>query len=152
VSWRGAAISEFEKHGFDGRLIVPEFRRPRWDSNLTTDQIIEWEYENLCTADAIMFWIPRTELLIGLTTNHELGYWSARNQAKCVYGRPDDAVSIAYTDNMWKREWERTYRSCSGLPPKIHTTLEDTVYESINRANTRYMVSQANPDIDFRKE
>jgi len=57
TSWRFAAIEEFEKQGFDGNLIVPEFT-----SKTESDKawIPLWEYNGLKKADCIMFWIPRT--------------------------------------------------------------------------------------------
>jgi nucleoside 2-deoxyribosyltransferase len=119
TSWRFAAIEEFERQGFEGDLIIPEFT-----STLESDKgkawIPLWEYNGLKKADCIMFWIPRTRELIGLTTNMEFGYWQAREPDKMVYGRPNDAYRMAYLDIMWE--------------PTIHHTLEETVMAAISRA------------------
>ncbi len=62
-----------------------------------------WEYSCLKKATTIVFWLPRTIELIGLTTNFELGFWIAKNQGKILYGRPDDAYRISYCDKMWNK-------------------------------------------------
>ncbi len=131
VSWRKEALDLFATAGYDGELIIPEFRRPRWDMNLTTKDILEWEYEGLCTADIIMFWIPRTERLIGLTTNHELGFWTARQPQKVVYGRPDDAYAVRYTDFMWN---EVHSEIIPHIDSTIHTTLSETILAAIKKS------------------
>lgn len=125
VSWRKEALELFHSANFDGELVIPEFRMPRWEMNLTTHYILTWEYHGLCSSDVIMFWIPRTERLIGLTTNHELGFWCARKPSKVVYGRPDDAVAIRYTDFMWKVVNDEAI---------IHRILPSTINAAIEKA------------------
>lgn len=126
TSWRGAACEEFRKQGFDGTLILPEFE-DKTESDQYRYDLPEWEFAGLQIADVIMFWVPRTRELIGLTTNFEMGYWIARFQGKLVYGRPDDAYRMKYCDIMWNAE-SRRLREYE-LP--IFNTLEDTVKESI---------------------
>ena len=89
TSWRFAAIAEFAKQVFAGILVVPEFT-DKAESDKGKLWIPKWEFAGLCASDVILFWIPRTRELIGLTTNHEHGYWLGKMQAKLVYGRPDD--------------------------------------------------------------
>ncbi len=89
--------------GFNDVLIVPEFES-KTESDKGRDDIPLWEFEGLKQANVIMFWIPRTRELIGLTTNYELGYWTARNRSKVIYGRPDDAYRCGYTDIMWQAD------------------------------------------------
>jgi nucleoside 2-deoxyribosyltransferase len=134
TSWRFEAASIFERMGFDGTLIVPEFT-DRAESDLGKDWIVTWEFTGLKKADCIMFWIPRTRELIGLTTNFEMGYWMGRERDKMVYGRPNDAYRINYPDLMWVLDSEDVG---TGQPTDIFTTLEDTISDSIRLANYRH--------------
>lgn len=140
-SWRNEALDLFEKANFNGTVIIPEFL-VRNELNLEKGEIPIWEFTALKEADCIMFWIPRTQETIGLTTNYELGYWVAREREKVIYGRPDDAYRISYPDIMWKEDanmWEST---------AIYNTLEDTVKASINLASRRYILKSLY-DVDF---
>jgi len=128
TSWRFDAIDEFQKAGFDGTLIVPEFTS-KTESDQHRYDIPLWEYTGLCKADCIMFWIPRTRELIGLTTNHELGYWMARQREKLVYGRPPTAYRMAYCDIMWRIDASRYNTATS-------TTIYDTLQDTVSAAKT----------------
>jgi len=136
TSWRFDAIAEFERQGFDGTLIVPEFT-DKYESDKYRYDIPEWEFAGLKTADCIMFWIPRTRELIGLTTNWEHGYWVARDRDKVVYGRPDDAYRMTYLDIMWVAD----AKDYSSLKPEIviYDHLTDTVSASIKKATNRFL-------------
>lgn len=133
TSWRFAAIDEFEKQGFKGELIVPEFTS-KTESDKDKSWVPMWEYNGLKKSDTIMFWIPRTRELIALTTNMEFGYWQGREPKKMIYGRPDDAYRIGYLDIMWKAvaSENRNYE------PVIYNTLENTVSASIKLAYDNY--------------
>lgn len=129
TSWRFEAIELFKKKGFNGNLIIPEFT-DKTESDKYRYDLPVWEFNGLQKSKIIMFWIPRTRELIGLTTNHEFGYWLARERSKIIYGRPDDAYRITYLDIMWvedakRREW---YTHCP-----IYNTLEKTVDATLNR-------------------
>jgi len=133
TSWRFEAIEEFKKQGFDGYLIVPEFNN-KFESDKGRRELPVWEFEGLKVCDVIMFWIPRTRELIGLTTNQEFGYWMARDRSKVVYGRPDDAYRIDYQDIMWvedAKEKNNNYMTSS----YIYNTLEKTIRKSIYLSN-----------------
>lgn len=132
TSWRIAAVEEFEKQGFNGGLILPEFA-DRLASDLGKDWIIEWEFSGLKRAEAILFWIPRTRELIGLTTNWEHGYWLGRQREKVIYGRPDDAYRINYPDKMWLLDLADRPNDKSN--DTIYNTLESTVSASIELAS-----------------
>jgi nucleoside 2-deoxyribosyltransferase len=124
VSWRKDAVRLFNEYGFKGNLIIPEFSNNSESDEVRYDLPL-WEFEGLRRSNVIMFWIPRTRELIGLTTNHEIGYWMARDREKIVYGRPRDAFRMAYVDIMWVEDYKDRFGKNSGA--KIHTTLESTV-------------------------
>lgn len=128
TSWRIAAIEEFKKQGFEGTLIVPEFQ-DKFESDQYRYDIPEWEFAGLKIANVIMFWIPRTRELIGLTTNWEHGYWIGRDRYKIVYGRPDDAYRMTYLDIMWKADAKEHN---AAVDDHIYNTLEETVEAAID--------------------
>ena len=132
TSWRLEAIELFKKNGFDGNLIIPEFTE-KYESDQHRYDLPIWEFEGLRKCNCIMFWIPRTRELIGLTTNFELGYWMGREREKVVYGRPNDAYRINYLDTMWVEDLKERFGQNAGAP--VHTTLEKTVRASIERAD-----------------
>ena len=108
TSWRFAAADLFRTWKFNGNLIIPEFTDKKASDKYRYD-IPVWEFNGLQKCHVIMFWIPRTRELIGLTTNHEHGYWMARDREKVVYGRPDDAYRISYLDIMWVEDAKRKH-------------------------------------------
>lgn len=131
-SWRFECIELFKKHEFDGSLIVPEFASPK-KSEKSKTQIAMWEFRGLQLAKVILFWIPRTPELIGLTTNCEWGYWMARERQKMIYGRPDDAYRTDYLDAMWRADADATLNdNFDGIcDAEIYHTMEDTVVAAI---------------------
>lgn len=128
TSWRFAAADLFDEKGFEGNLIIPEFRNS-FESDKYRYDIPQWEFAGLQKCHVIMFWIPRTRELIGLTTNHEHGYWLGRDRSKIVYGRPDDAYRMTYLDIMWNE----TAKLMKFPSPdfSIHNTLEKTVQAAL---------------------
>lgn len=127
TSWRDEAIEEFKKQNFSGALIIPEFE-DLTKSDKGEKHLPLWEFNGLSKADCILFWIPRTRELIGLTTNHEHGLWLGKDPKKVVYGRPDDAYRIDYLDIMWNK-----------IAPdqKICNTLSDTVAQAILKSEKK---------------
>lgn len=144
-SWRWSAIEEFDKQGFKGTLVIPEFS-DKLESDKGKLWIPKWEYAGLMGVDVIMFWIPRTKELIGLTTNHEHGYWLGRCYKKMVYGRPNDAYRMSYLDVMWEMCTQTFYKH----PHPIFDTLEKTVAASIAQATFvhRFYREQSNITVD----
>ena len=134
TSWRPDAVAEFERQNFDGSVVVPEFTS-RTESDKGKSWVPAWEFAGLCASDVNLFWVPRTRELIGLTTNHEKGYWLAKSPAKVVDGRPDDAYRTAYLDLMWQFEAEQEGRT----PPPIATTLPQLVSMAIEKARSETM-------------
>ena len=127
TSWRNAAVDWFKQFNFEGNLIIPEFT-DKTESDQVRYDIPVWEYQGLQMAHVIMFWIPRTRELIGLTTNHEHGYWMALDRDKVVYGRPQDAYRMTYLDIMWVEDAKRRAKDTGiYVPCPIYTTLEKTV-------------------------
>ena len=123
-SWRVEACTLFGELGFKGNLILPEFSQKHISDEHRYD-IPEWEFYGLSKCHIILFWIPRTKELIGLTTNYEIGYWTARDRKKLIYGRPDDAYRIKYLDIMWVADGK--YRNHQNQNYPIYKTLEKTV-------------------------
>lgn len=121
-SWRFAAIELFRKSGFNGTLLVPEFADLTL-SDKGREDLPHWEYDGLQIADCIMFWVPRTRELIGLTTNFEFGYWMVMKRDRIIYGRPDDAYRVDYLDILWRKDYEIFGQGTDC----IHNTLEKTV-------------------------
>jgi nucleoside 2-deoxyribosyltransferase len=132
TSWRFEAIELFKKKGFNGNLIVPEFTS-KTESDKGKKWVPLWEWNGLKKADCILFWIPRTRELIGLTTNWEHGYWMGKQINKVVYGRPNDAFRIGYLDTMWEAINDGNLKSES--QNLIYCTLSDTIDASIIKAN-----------------
>ncbi len=131
TSWRFECIEEFNRQGFEGTLIIPEFVS-KTESDKGKAWIPLWEFEGLKRADVIMFWVPRTRELIGLTTNWEHGYWVGRDHEKLVYGRPDEAYRMGYIDIMWEAA---ILNKTSLSAPPIYKTLSDTVAAAISKSD-----------------
>ena len=123
-SWRPDAVELFRKYNFDGNIIIPEFSVNTVSDKYRYD-LPAWEFEGLRKSNVIMFWVCRSRELIGLTTNYELGYWTAKNRNKVIYGRPDDAYRITYDDVMWYEDGKVSAPSDQNYP--IYNTLEKTV-------------------------
>lgn len=125
VSWRLSAINILKEKNYTGTVIIPEFS-DKTESDKYRYDLPMWENIGLSFADIIIFWIPRTRELIGLTTNFEFGYWMAKNRSKIIYGRPDDAYRITYTDIMWVEDAKQR-----GVKCPIYNTLEKTIEASL---------------------
>ena len=130
TSWRYDAIEIFKELNFNGSLIVPEFTS-KTESDKGKNWVPMWEYNGLKSCDTILFWIPRTRELIGLTTNWEQGYWMGKNIAKCVYGRPDESFRNNYNDLMWK-QIIKEYNEINNN--KLVDIIYKTLYNTINKA------------------
>lgn len=101
-TWRKEAINILNSLGFDGVVYVPELEVDNRTFNY--DNQVWWEREALYNADAIAFWIPRSEKLPAFTTNVEYGYWIAKNSSKVIYGRPDNSEKNRYLDWLYQTE------------------------------------------------
>ena len=148
TSWRFEAIEEFKKHQndewvctrFDGNLIVPEFTDPK-ESDKDKMWIPKWEFYGLCCCDIIMFWIPRTRELIGLTTNHEMGYWMGQCRDKVIYGRPDDSYRNGYLDLMWEMDAEQNEKLWKPIYNDLPTLVGKSIeFARLNEIGKRFRV------------
>jgi hypothetical protein len=123
-SWRKEAIDIFKENNYDGSLIIPEFNELQDIDEKSYSDLPLWEFKYLNECACIMFWIPRTKEMIGLTTNCEFGYWLGKDVSKVVYGRPKAAYKTRYLDVMWEEHSSE----------KIFDTLEDTVKNAIKNS------------------
>ena len=118
ISWRLEALSYFKDSGYDGIVFVPEDRNGKFSLPYHTQ--VNWEEIGLKVADCIVFWIPRSETLPGLTTNVEWGVWC--QSGKAVLGYPAHAKKMQYIDH---------YAKLYNVP--IARTLPDTLRLATNR-------------------
>lgn len=144
TSWRIEAVEEFRRQGFFGTLILPEFE-DRTESDQFRYDLPTWEFAGMDAANCVMFWIPRTRELIGLTTNFELGVWLGRHDyhAKITYGRPDDAYRHMYQDIMWdslRNEKNYDHVTNTWKTKTFHNNLPDLVAQSIRIAERGFCV------------
>lgn len=95
-SWRPEAIDTLQRLGFDGTIFVPLPRDGNWSDNYEGQ--VEWELKHLECADAIAFWIPRSDELPGYTTNVEYGLYL--KSGKVVLGYPPDAPKMRYLQKV----------------------------------------------------
>jgi nucleoside 2-deoxyribosyltransferase len=104
TGWREMAIEGFTNAGFNGTLIVPEFRGEKTLFDYKRDSInfeyskqIEWELEAMEKADIILFHINRKiSVMPGFTTNIEFGYWIAKDKSKIVLSTPKKSEKMDY--------------------------------------------------------
>ena len=92
TSWRLEALSYLKDAGYDGVVFVPEDRNGKF--SLPYHAQVNWEETGLKVADCIVFWVPRSETLPGLTTNVEWGVWC--QSGKAVLGYPAHAKKMNY--------------------------------------------------------
>lgn len=113
-SWRPEALRILKEIGFQGTVCVPESLEGFFNDYTF---YVEWETECLINCEKILFWVPRNmQTLPCLTTNMELGYWLAKDPDKVWYGRPNDAVHIAYLDWWYQRVSQKSiYDSLENL-------------------------------------
>lgn len=95
LSWRPEALRLLELMKYDGHVFSPEPRDGKFQDYVGQ---IEWETAALERADVILFWIPRTKMMPGLTTNVEWGVWM--KSGKVVLGSPDGAESMRYIKHL----------------------------------------------------
>lgn len=111
IGWREEAIRLLQDLGYDGHVFNPEplnLSGLNADGSGTTPSSeayraqVDWEEEALRRSDVIVFWVPRSEILPGLTTNTEFGAW--RKSGKLVWGSPPGTPSVKYQKHHCVRE------------------------------------------------
>jgi nucleoside 2-deoxyribosyltransferase len=118
-SWRPEALEILRKMNVENLTVfVPEPENGTYPEDY--DEQVNWEYEALDAADIILFWVPRSDLLPGFTTNVEFGYWIL--SGKITYGRPDHAPKTRYLDWMFKKE--TGLEPLNNLPDLLRFTVE----------------------------
>ena len=120
LSWRGEAIKMFDDLSFSDIVYVPEFRHKSYYDYETGVNEMKFDQDMLERADVVMFWIPRSNNMLGLSTNIEFGY--LLNKGNIVYGSPNNAMRCEFLDFLYKEKLGKNYLSA----------LEDTVKETIN--------------------
>ena len=124
--WRFEAFDILEELGFDGTVLSPTNdhymeMRGQFDDMLMKQT--EWEYQAMCTASAIVFWIPRSEQHPAFTTNLELGQWWGK---KGVYvGFPNDSWKNEYIDCRLELMHESRYSSLEEMLEKVVSDLNN---------------------------
>ena len=153
--WRFEAFDILEELGFGGTVLSPtndHYMEMRNQHNDMFMKQTEWEYKAMCTATAIVFWIPRSEEHPAFTTNLELGQWWGK---KGVYvGFPNDSWKNEYID--WTR-YEKRFEEASYNANKYQNALnhaweslknltEDPIGTIIN--NSDFAVRQLQTEIN----
>src|SRR5579885_782782 len=93
-SWRKDALQILSDIGFDGVVFSPENRDGKLHEDHNYSETVSWEQKHLAIADCILFWIPRSEELKGLTSNIEYGKYY--ETGRVVLGYPEDAEAMKY--------------------------------------------------------
>ena len=100
--WRDEAIQHLERisEGIGlGTVIIPEDEDFGNFDDANMDAQVDWEWETLDAADAVLFWVPRSmDLLPGLTTNVEFGMYA--DSKKVVLGYPPAAEHCGYLKRL----------------------------------------------------
>ena len=122
--WRYEAFDILEELGFDGTVLSPtndHYMKMRGQFDDMLMKQTEWEYKAMCTASAIVFWIPRSKEHPAFTTNLELGQWWGK---KGVYvGFPNDSWKNEYVDCRLKLMNEPRYSSLEEMLEKVVSDL-----------------------------
>jgi hypothetical protein len=125
-TWRDEALFILQRHDFEGDVFVPLTK----DGNYLYDhkEGVRWEWRALGAAACIAFWIPRSDLYPGFTTNIEFGFASVLRPGRVVLGAPPDATKIRYP-KMMAREMTRLGEAFGADLKNIHVyeTLADTL-------------------------
>ena len=136
TSWRNDALEILEMLNYDGVVYIPEERNGSFPKD-KLEQQIDWEYEAMSSADAIVFWIPR-ELRsdfenIALTTNVEFGRFLNTN--KLFVGAPKDSARNSYLEYISKDKY--TWHT------DLYSLLQDCVMylgDGVHRENTEVKI------------
>lgn len=97
-TWRDSALFILEAQEFDGDVFVPMTRERGYLDDYKAQ--VRWEWEALGAATCTVFWIPRSDLYPGFTTNIEFGFASVLRPGRVVLGSPEGATKMRYPQMM----------------------------------------------------
>ena len=114
IGWREEFIKVLECQGFTGTVLNPE--NPEYGTMGKEVYSIqtEWEQKGIKLSSYLVFWIPRSEQHLGLTTNIELGEWL--EHPRTFIGWPPGSIKNEYIAER-----------CRKIGKKIYSTMEEMV-------------------------
>jgi hypothetical protein len=139
TGWRADALAMLEQRGFDGSVLLPEFRDGLFDDFAprvfgsrpspvagmrdVSFNVLRWETTGIERSTVVLFWMPfciaaenDPSSLPGFTTRAEVARELARAPSRIVLGMPAGALSGGHI---------RYHAHAAGVP--IATTLDDTL-------------------------
>ena len=118
--WRYEAFDLLEKYGFEGLVFSPtNCTFVKNDIEYLKKQVT-WETTAMNCADLVVFWIPRTEKDLGLTTNIEIGtFLNESNFLLYEVGMPDNAIKNDYLKIRLNKQGKPWYTSLEDLMKKV---------------------------------
>ena len=122
-SWRLDAIKYFEDLGFEGTLIVPEWKDGVKPKDWTYSRQVSWEKDGMDRSEIILFWIPRDkDDLPCFTTNIEFGH--------ALGTRFKESFTVGFPEGSYKNRYIKERCSQAGIP--VLNTLKDLVKHTIS--------------------
>lgn len=116
-NWRKEALKILNDNNYTGTVFIPLkkdiFYGKNDDKEWNYQDQIKWECNCRKIADLVVYWIPRTEKMLGLTTNIEFG--EDLNTKEVLYGRPDEALKCRYLDERIRLKRNKIYNNLSDL-------------------------------------
>lgn len=85
--WRKEAYDILEDIGFDGYVLNPTNKN--YSKMKDLEKQTNWEHEAMMKASAIVFWLERSEIHPGFTSNYECGEWM--NNPRVYIGIPENS-------------------------------------------------------------
>lgn len=125
-TWRDDALFILQERDFDGDVFVPMTKERGYLFDYKEQ--VRWEWKALGVASCIAFWIPRTDLYPGFTTNIEFGFASVLRPGRVILGAPPHANKTRYPQ-MMARELDRL-GDAFGVelkPIHVYETLQETM-------------------------
>jgi hypothetical protein len=147
--WRADALDWLAAEGFDGTVVIPEFRAGLFAENASrtfggspspvpgmravSHDILRWETTGIERVSVALFWMPFViaheddpESLPGFTTRAEVSRELVRDPSRIVLGMPDGALSSSHI---------RYHAHHAGI--SIERTLEATLASALERLRSR---------------
>lgn len=123
---------------FSGNVFIP-LREDGGFAKKYEDQV-HWEWKALGSASVILFWVPRSIDLPGLTTNVEFGFSCMLRPDRVVFGAPRNAWKTRYlrklADDIRKFNdyFGKPFSSISLKPIPTYYSLEQTLAAAVTMA------------------